>query len=292
MIRQVIELAIRMAYTGLSKTMKMVSPQLWHIQPRASMPHETASTPGATSRLHDVAPSAIITRHHPRVHERLMQSKLDRLLPLAATTGLVGAALFIYGVILDDWWLRVLTKPFPVLAMVVLVAARGRGRYARAVLVGLVLCVFGDIFLELGPSTFLVGMIAFLLGHVGYITAFLRRARTPRALQAVPFVCWIGWAASVLWPHLGPMRVPVIAYTSVILVMLWRAAAMLASETRPTPWDWAALVGAVLFAFSDTLIALDRFHAPIDGVRVPIIATYWLGQLLLAASTTSANAAS
>ncbi len=219
-----------------------------------------------------------------------MQSKLDRFLPLAATIGLVCAALFIYGVLLDDWWLRVITKPFPVLAMAVVVAARGRGRYGRAVLAGLVLCVFGDIFLELGQSTFLLGMIAFLLGHVGYITAFLRRSREPRPLEALPFVCWIGWAASVLWPHLGAMRVPVVAYTSVILVMLWRSAALLASEQAPTPWDWAALVGAILFGFSDTLIALDRFHAPIDGVRVPIIVTYWLGQLLIAGSATRANA--
>ncbi|MFW6058109.1 MAG: lysoplasmalogenase [Persicimonas sp.] len=207
--------------------------------------------------------------------------------PLAVAVGLVATALFIYGVVLDDYWLRVITKPFPVLAMMVAVAAHGRGRYARTILVGLGLCIFGDIFLEIGQSTFLIGMIAFLCGHIAYVVAFLRRSRSLRPLEALPFVCWIGWAATTLWPHLGEMRIPVVAYTSVILVMLWRSAALVAGQKRPGGWDWAALVGAVLFGFSDTLIALDRFQAPIDGVRVPIILTYWGGQLLIAASTLS-----
>lgn len=220
-----------------------------------------------------------------------MRSKLSPYFPLAAVVGLMGTALFIFGVLLDDYWLRVLAKPLPVLMMMVAVAARGRGRYGRAILAGLGLCVLGDIFLEVGEATFIAGMVAFLLGHVGYITAFLGRSRRARPLEALPFVLWIGWAATILWPHLGDLRVPVIAYTATIFVMLWRAAAMLASQARPTPWDWAALVGAVLFGFSDTLIALDRFHSPIDGVRIPIIATYWLGQSLIAASTFSDNAA-
>ena len=40
--------------------------------------------------------------------------------------------------------------------------------------------------------------------------------------------------------------------------------------------------GAILFAASDTLIAFDRFHAPIVGVRYPIMLLYWAGQLGIA----------
>ncbi len=39
---------------------------------------------------------------------------------------------------------------------------------------------------------------------------------------------------------------------------------------------------------SDTLIAFDRFHAPIAGVRLPILLLYWLGQWGIAASTVPA----
>ena len=34
-----------------------------------------------------------------------------------------------------------------------------------------------------------------------------------------------------------------------------------------------------------TLIAFDRFHAPIPGASLPIMALYWLGQWGIAAST-------
>ncbi len=44
------------------------------------------------------------------------------------------------------------------------------------------------------------------------------------------------------------------------------------------------LLGAVSFGASDTLIAFDRFAAPIPGVRWPIMILYWLGQSGIAAS--------
>ena len=70
------------------------------------------------------------------------------------------------------------------------------------------------------------------------------------------------------------MALPVGAYVLVIAVMMWRASALLGSSTGRS-----AAVGAVLFGLSDTLIALDRFHEAIPGVRYPIILLYWAGQL-------------
>ena len=66
--------------------------------------------------------------------------------------------------------------------------------------------------------------------------------------------------------------------------MVWRAAARVGHSGAPRPGEWAGLGGAILFALSDTLIALDRFHAPLAGVRVPIILLYWAGQLGIARS--------
>jgi uncharacterized membrane protein YhhN len=43
-------------------------------------------------------------------------------------------------------------------------------------------------------------------------------------------------------------------------------------------------VGAILFGLSDTLIAIDRFHAPLPGARYAIILLYWAGQAGIAAS--------
>jgi hypothetical protein len=52
----------------------------------------------------------------------------------------------------------------------------------------------------------------------------------------------------------------------------------------PARAAWLGLAGAIAFGASDTLLAFDRFLQPIDGVQVPILALYWLGQSGIAAS--------
>lgn len=213
-----------------------------------------------------------------------MTSARRTLLTLHASVGLVAAALFIFATALGDDGLRLAAKPFPVLAMIGAVLLCRRDRYARTIAAGLGFCVVGDLLLEFPDTLFLPGMIAFLIGHIAYIAAFVREARELRPALAVPFAVWVGWALVHLWPTLGEMLIPVTAYTLVIFAMMWRAAAYTASRTGGYALGAAAMLGAVLFGFSDTLIALDRFGEPLEGVRIPIIVTYWLGQLAIAAS--------
>jgi uncharacterized membrane protein YhhN len=110
------------------------------------------------------------------------------------------------------------------------------------------------------------------------------------------------------------MRVPVALYTGAIGLMLWRAAACVAAPAAGSRDDpsrtpgrdealvaasrgdvgssvlrsdasaWLALAGAVVFGASDSVIALDRFHAPIPGARFLVMITYWMALALLAAS--------
>ena len=78
-----------------------------------------------------------------------------------------------------------ITKPIPVLLMAYWVSTlRVRGRYQLAIMIGLLLCALGDILLELSEATFLFGLIAFLLGHVAYIAAFLQDNRKLCPLRA------------------------------------------------------------------------------------------------------------
>ena len=219
-----------------------------------------------------------------------MNRKSRAWLPLIAAVGIVCTALFIFGVIVDDVLLRRLVKPFPVLSMIAAVLLLRRTAYAKTIAAGLGLCVLGDIFLELPERFFIFGMVAFLLGHVGYIVAFVRRNASSQPLAAIPFAVWIVWAGVTLMPHLGDLRLPVIIYTIVIFVMMWRAASLVLGESEPSALDWLAMLGAASFGFSDTLIALDKFREPIDGVRIPIIMMYWVGQSLIAASALSHNA--
>jgi uncharacterized membrane protein YhhN len=172
------------------------------------------------------------------------------------------------------------TKPLPALALAAAALAPPRSRYGRRIGAGLLLSAAGDLLLE-WPSLFLAGLAAFLLAHVAYAAAFVVVERRPRIRRALPFALWLGLTASWLWPGLGSTKGAVVAYMSAIGAMMWRAAAMVEPGRAPAAW---ALAGALLFAASDTLIAVHRFHAPVPGVELPIMALYFAGQLGIARS--------
>jgi len=169
--------------------------------------------------------------------------------------------------------------------MMILALGKTRAPYSRLLRRGLVACLIGDILLEVSPSTFTAGLIAFLIGHVFYVLAYVTRTRRVAAGWALAFAAYGAGMLWVLHPGLGSMELPVSIYTAAICLMLWRAAALLGQGT-PQGRGLAryAFLGAVAFALSDSLIALNRFHEPLAGVRYPIIVLYWLGQLGITAS--------
>jgi uncharacterized membrane protein YhhN len=171
-------------------------------------------------------------------------------------------------------WL--ILKPVPVLCLAAWVAAGARGTAAWLVVAGLGVSLVADVVIE---RSFLAGLGLFLVAHLLYIGAFVARTSAVRPVLALPFIAWGVIVLMRLWPGLGDMRVPVIVYALAICTMMWRAAA-----TTGMPGGGAALVGAILFAASDTMIALDRFHRPISGAQYPIMGLYWAGQALIALS--------
>jgi alkenylglycerophosphocholine hydrolase len=202
-----------------------------------------------------------------------------------AFVAFLAAALYLVGLWRDWPVLRLATKPLPVLCLLAWVLTRAEGPYARLVAAGLGLSMAGDVLLEF-PRLFVAGLAAFLCAHISYTAAFLTDTRRLALLRALPFLAWLGFVYARLRPGLGEMTTPVTLYITAIGVMLWRAAALEGREGSPRP----AVIGALLFGLSDTLIGLDRFAAPIAGVRYPIILLYWAGQLGIASSVWRAPA--
>jgi uncharacterized membrane protein YhhN len=176
------------------------------------------------------------------------------------------------------WQLAV--KPMPVFCLALAVALRSGRAYDRFVAGGLLLSSLGDLALEL-PGGFVLGLGLFLCAHVVYTTAFVLDERSPRLVRLLPFAAYGVIAFGLFLPGLGSLAVPVAAYVTAIVVMMWRAASRLPGLERGARF---AFVGAILFAASDTLLGLDRFRAPVAGVRYAILPLYWLGQLAIAAS--------
>lgn len=221
------------------------------------------------------------------------------LLPLALAAA-VACPAFLAGLWFDSMALRLAAKPWIHVLLVAWVLGERETPYGRRVAVALVLCMVADFLLEFRATHFVHGMAFFLAGQVAFASAFTMRTGERRALASLPFAVWLATAYLVIAPGLGALRVPVIAYMGAIGLMMWRAAACVAARVgddvdgpesvAPGPGGTAgraavlALGGAVVFGASDTLIALDRFHAPIDGARYVIIVTYWAALALIAAS--------
>jgi alkenylglycerophosphocholine hydrolase len=191
-------------------------------------------------------------------------------------------AVFALGLATGARALAALFKPLPVLLLAGLLAFRGIEAWERRNVMALLFCALGDIVLELG--FFVPGLVAFLVGHLFFVFAFVGEARALQLERAIPFVLWGGAAMILLGPSLGPMTVPVMLYTATICVMMWRATCLLEAPllARDRRWALSIAVGAIVFAASDTLIAINRFHSPFVGARPLILGLYWLGQLLLA----------
>jgi uncharacterized membrane protein YhhN len=200
--------------------------------------------------------------------------------------GVVGigtALLYFLGLAAGISMLRLCAKPLPALALAVWVAlsrARWPGRLTAA---GLAVSAVGDVLLETG--LFVPGLLAFLTAHVAYTAAFLAVERRPALARTLPFLAWGVAAFSFLRPGLGELTVPVAVYVAVICTMMWRAAARVGSPGTPGHSALLGLAGALSFGASDTLIAFDRFSAPIPGARWAIMILYWMGQWGIAAST-------
>ncbi len=204
--------------------------------------------------------------------------------PFLLRLGLLTAALYLLAHLLGWSGLALVCKPLPVVCLLGFLIPP-RTRDAALIAAGLLLSAIGDLLLEASPALFLPGLASFLLAHVCYVIAFFGRTRALH-LGRLGLVVALAWGAfSVLEPHLGAMRVPVIAYVVVISAMLWRAAAQLGEDRTGNLRPILAIAGAAMFAISDVMVAWHRFVAPEAALQLPLMLLYWSGQLAITASS-------
>ncbi len=184
---------------------------------------------------------------------------------------LLGIGLFFIGMITDNTDLKLMAKAIPV--VVLALSVWGRGQMGRTVGIGLAFGAVGDVVLQLGH--FLPGLLAFLIGHLFYVFAFWREQREFSPIAALPPLIYVAALLSLCLPGAGEFAAPIAVYGLVIGVMAWRA----------TAWgNSLAMIGAYVFAFSDSVIAINKFLLPLSYASPLIMVTYWTGQFLIAAS--------
>ncbi len=177
------------------------------------------------------------------------------------------------------------TKPLTTTLLIVLAALAPASNppYQRAIVAGLLFSLAGDIFLMLPRDHFIAGLLSFLAAHVAYIVAFLDGTRLgQRPLLVIPLLLLAAVVLWILWPRLGPLRLPVIIYVAALVTMAWQASVRAA--LLPSPLTRAAAIGAILFVISDGVLSIDRFRFKFRAAQAVIMSTYVAAQMLIALS--------
>jgi uncharacterized membrane protein YhhN len=160
--------------------------------------------------------------------------------------------------------------------------------FSRLFLSALFFSWLGDIFLLFENKNgiyFILGLSAFLTAHVLYIIYFSKiqsgtisffRKRPVMFLAVVAYVVELLY---LLWPQLGPMKMPVFIYALVIGSML--VMAMWQYGKLPRTIALLFIIGAMLFVLSDSALALNRFYKPHPYSGILVMFTYVAAQVFL-----------
>ncbi|MNH90669.1 YhhN-like protein [compost metagenome] len=194
---------------------------------------------------------------------------------------LLMSLLYIFVIPSDPQTVKILFKLIPMWLIILYAYLHmpiPRRRYHGVLLTGLFFCMLGDGLLV----WFVVGLSAFLIGHLFYLTAFISNWRFSklRFITIVPialFGSFMGWKLvhALIQDSNEALIVPVLLYISVISLMAWSAIM--------TGHIWA-IIGSILFTISDSILSWNLFVSPISYSGVLIMTTYYAAQFCIAHS--------
>ena len=176
----------------------------------------------------------------------------------------------------DNLFWYAIFKPLTTLLIIALSIKcylKQKSQYTLFTSIALVFALIGDVLL-IGDQYFIFGLAAFLLAHIVFTLAFLSAKKIfthPLILLALLSIGGIYYY--FLLPKLGDYKIPVFVYLLTILIMNWQALSL--SRIKKHQNIQILGMGALLFSFSDGVIAYTKFIEPLDYSSLLILPTYW-----------------
>ncbi|WP_404469687.1 lysoplasmalogenase [Sutcliffiella horikoshii] len=172
------------------------------------------------------------------------------------------------------------------MVIIIFIAILGLGEssstYSWWILAGLLFSILGDIFLMLPKDRFIYGLVSFLAGHVCYVVAFLYvpgggevKIWLTGALLFTAILYLLKLSRGVFRSGGIALFLAVTAYVAIITSMVWAAF----YSQQPL-----MIAGAILFFFSDAILAWDRFIGKLTYRNYLVMIPYYLAQYLFAIS--------
>jgi len=199
----------------------------------------------------------------------------------------VVTAIYLVAMFANSWIIQLIFKPLLVgsLLYYFIISTRNYWFYSKKrVVLALIFCILGDIFLSFSfrdELSFIFGLSAFLIGHIFYILTYYSFISKERISWKWHWIAagFIYFSLSMYFisQHSAWLKIPVIAYATVITVMFILALHLLPIKHLGTEIAF----GSALFVLSDTFIALDKFYIPIPHNKWIVMITYIAGQYLI-----------
>jgi uncharacterized membrane protein YhhN len=224
---------------------------------------------------------------------------------IAITTFFLLSALNIIAVLAQWQTVIYLTKPLlmTILAFWFFINTKDNTtKFTKYIFIGIIFSIAGDTFLlfvNQNPNFFLLGLGSFLITHIFYILAFNKFPNLNLTKGIVSDKKWVFILVIIylisfltyLWNDLpSAFKIAVTIYGCVISLMLISAVNL---SWRVSPYlSKYIIIGAILFVFSDSVIALDKFKPTIIPSNIMgfiIMTTYIIGQYLIAKNCIEAN---
>lgn len=148
--------------------------------------------------------------------------------------------------------------------------------------IGDVILLFADI----AEIYFILGLLSFLIAHLSYCVLFNKQIIGEIQINKILFAVgslliafYLTAMILVLIPRLGELKIAVIIYAAVISTMLLFA--FNGYLIWKKPGALYIFLGAVAFVASDSILAFDKFYAPIQKSSFFIMLTYLVAQYLI-----------
>ena len=189
------------------------------------------------------------------------------------------AAIYLAGMEYFPGYSGVLLKAIPVLILIHFVIRHKTGNWHLLMFLALFFSVGGDVLLALNEiygGLFVAGLGSFLVAQVIYAGLFWSHRSTDpgRVKYALAFFPFAAILAMIVVPASGELMAPVMLYILAITLMVMGAALC----NRPLS---LLFTGALLFALSDSLIAVDKFLLPLPLAGILIMVTYYAAQYMI-----------
>ncbi len=161
-----------------------------------------------------------------------------------------------------------------IISIAVLIFYKTDNTYSSIMIVALLFSLIGDIFL-ITDKYFLPGLASFLIAHICFIIGFTSLYGFNFNLIPILPLLLIGSVYyNYLRKDLKNYSIPVMVYITVILIMNWQAINLIISSGNQI--FYALAMAAILFSFSDAILAYNKFKKPFKFAEPLILSTYWI----------------